>query len=146
MLLYRYGGLAWVWRGLIAFGLFLASGFLITGLASWSLWLFVGGLALIAPSLFFGAVLVVQADKTAGETLEIRTLLFFRRRIELSRLGAPVVRRKYHDAVLDFDAPRAWVPVKGSLPLYFDLLGQIPDRQAFMKAVGLSSAALRVAE
>ena len=146
MMLYKYGVLAWVWRGLIAFGLLLASGVLFTGLASWSLWLFVGGLALIAPSLFFGAVLVVQADKTVGETLEIRTLLFFRRRIELSRLGAPVVRRKYHDAVLDFDAPRAWVPVKGSLPLYFDLLGQIPDRQAFMKAVGLSSAALRVAE
>lgn len=146
MMLYKYGAMSWVWRGLIAFGLILASGFLITGLASWSFWLFVGGLAMIAPSLFFGTVLVVQAEKTADETLEIRTLLFFRRRIELVRLGAPVVRRKYHDAVLDFDAPRAWVPVKGSLPLYFDLLGQIPDRQAFMKTVGLTSATLRAAE
>jgi len=146
MMLYRYGALAWVWRAFIAFGLLLASGFLFTGLASWSLLLSVGGLALVAPALFFGTVLVVQADKIADKTLEIRTLLFFRRRIELVRLGSPVIRRKYRDAVMDFDAPRAWVPVKGSLPLYFDLLGQIPDRQAFMKTVGLSSATVRAAE
>jgi hypothetical protein len=28
-----------------------------------------------------------------------------------------------------------WIPVKGGWPIYFDLLGTIPDRQAFLSAL-----------
>lgn len=146
MTLYKYGMLAWVWRGFIAPGLIMAAVFLAEFLASWNLWLLVGALALIAPSVFFGTVVVVRADRTNDNTLEVQTLLFYRRRIAIARLGSPVVRRKYEDVSGDFNAPRAWVPVKGGLPLYFDLLSQIPDQQAFLKAIGLSAAALRSAE
>jgi len=134
--IYKYGTLAWVWRGFIAMGVILAAIFLAASVASWSLWPFVGAVALAAPSLFFGLVVVVRADLIDGQTVLIRTLVFYPRRIALDRLGPSRIRRTYVSDSVEFDAPRVWVPVKGGLPLYFDLLGQIPDRQAFLKAIG----------
>ncbi len=146
MTLYKYGVLAWLWRLFIGAGVVLAVGFLTAFVASWNLWPLVGALALAAPTIFFGTVLVVRADRINDDTLRVETLLFFRRRIAVGRLGAPSVRRKYQDEAGEFNAPRVWVPVKGALPLYFDLLGQIPERQAFLKTIGLSAAQLRSAE
>ena len=144
MTIYKYGFMAWIWRGLITFGLVLAAGFLALSVAS--PFLLIGAIAIAAPAVFFGVTLVVRADLVEGRTLLIQTLLFYRRRIDRAQLGAPKARRRYTSEMVDFDAPRGWVPVKDGWPLYFDLLGQIPDRRAFLQAIGVSESALRNAK
>jgi hypothetical protein len=144
--LYRYGWLAWVWRAFIAAGLALGGLLLLTSVATLNPLLLVGALALIGPSLFFGVVLVVSADRRDDGTLEIGTLLFGRRRIHPSRLGPPVVRVLYRTIYANLSAPRVWVSVKGGLPLYFDLLGRIVNRQALLAAIGLRAAEIQRAQ
>jgi len=144
--LYDYGPMAWLWRCMILLFGALASLFLVGGLSPLNPLVMGGAIALLAPAVFFGTVLVVRADRGDGGGLEIQTLLFWRRRIARDRLGAPRVRIKYRTEHTDLSAPRVWVPVKGGWPLYFDLLGRIPDRPAFLAAIKLSASAVRVAE
>lgn len=140
--IYRYGPAAWVWRLFIVF--FLAGGCLNLALAvrPGGLPLFVGAFALLAPALFFGTVLAVRVDRVGRDRLYIRTLLFFWRRLRLDELGRTKVRREYHDEHGVIDAPRVWIPVRRSVPIYLDLLGHIPGRMAFAATFGIKESAL----
>lgn len=127
---------------------FIALGgvFLTIGLASPAVWSLVAALALLGPTAFFGTVVVVAADRLEDGRLDVQTLLFVRRRVAAADLGAPRVRIRYHALPYSLSAPRVWLPVRGGLPLYFDLLGHIPDRQAFLSTIGLRASEIAVAE
>ncbi len=140
--LYRYGLLAWVWRVLIAMFLALGGVVVYAAATSGASILFVAAGALIVPAVFFGSAVVVRADRVEGG-LDVWTLIGWRRRIATVRMEPPRVRRAYEDGDALLHAPRAWIPVKGSCPLYFDLLADIPDRQAFLAAIKLSAASIR---
>jgi hypothetical protein len=144
--LYRYGPLAWFWRGCLVAGVIGGLLFLVTSAATLNPILALGGLALIGPSIFFGLSVVVSADRLDDGCLEIATLFFWRRRIAAVRLGRPFVRRRYRTLYADLDAPRVWVPVKGGFPLYFDLLGQVVNRQELLRAVRLRADEVQRAE
>lgn len=144
--LYEYGVFAWLWRVMMLAFVVLAFVFLAAWLESFALWALIGALALLAPTAFFGAVVVVTADGLESGGLDVRTLLFLRRRFSASDLGAPRVRIRYHSLPYSLSAPRVWIPVKGSLPLYFDLLGRIPDRQRFLAAIRLRAQEIAVAK
>ena len=144
MTLYEYGPAAWLWRLAIAVFLTLASVFLFVGL--FNPFLLLGALALIAPAIFFGLTVVVRCDRWEEDGLDVRTLLFVRRRIPRDRLGVPRVRRTYQSLHGNLSAPRVWVPVRGELPIYFDLLGRMPDRQALLAALKITAAEIRRAE
>jgi hypothetical protein len=130
--IYRYGPIAWVWRVLIAFA--FASGALLLFLGvrfgGWSLPLI--ALPLVAPAAFFGFALAVRIDRVGDTHLRVQNLLFWPRRIAVDVLGSPKVRRVYHGRHGPMRAPAAWIPVRGRLPVYVDLLGDIADRQAFI--------------
>lgn len=140
--IYRYGPLAWIWRLFIA--AFLAGGCLNLSLALrlGEIWLLVGAVALLAPALFFGIVLAVRVDRVGRDGLHVRTLLFSSRRLRMGDLGRTKVRRQYHDEYGTIDAPRLWIPVRRSVPIYLDLLGQIPSHIAFAVTFGLPESAL----
>lgn len=129
--LYRYGPLAWVWRVLIAFFLLGGFGSLAGVVRTGELWLVVSALVLLAPALFFGFVVAVRVDHAGEDTIIVRTLLFWSRRIRQDELRSSRVRERYEGEFGPIHAPRSWVPVKGSLPIYLDLLAHIPDQRAF---------------
>jgi hypothetical protein len=137
VLLYRYGPLAWVWRALIAFGFGLGTMASLGAVLMLNPLLLVAAVALIGPALFFGLVLVVNAERLEDGSLLVSTLLFVRRTIRPDRLGRPTVRVLYRTLYADLSAPRVWVPVRGGLPLYFDLLGTLPNRQKLLSTLGL---------
>ncbi len=144
MTIYEYGPAAWLWRIVIAAFLALGGVFLISGVLQPLMW--VGACALILPALFFGVVVVVRADLMDDDVLDVWTLLSIRRRVARHRLGVPRVRRTYRSLYGNLSAPRVWVPVRGELPLYFDLLGRVPDRQALLRAIKLPAAEISRAE
>jgi len=132
MTMFRYGPVAWLWRLLLAAA--LAGGTAVAGAAvrqqAPSL-LFVA-LPLLLPALFFGIVVVTRIDALANGDVAVGTLLLPRRTIRRSRLGVPRVKERVQsDTGGSMYAPRAWIPVSGALPLYLDLLAEIPDRRAF---------------
>lgn len=135
-----------MWRAIIAAGLALAAPLVVAGVVTLNPLLLVGALALIGPSVFFGVVLVVSADRQDDGMLAIGTLLFIRRRIDPSRLGPPVVRVLYRTIHATLNAPRVWVPVKGGLPLYIDLLGRVVNRQELLAAIRLRAAEIQRAQ
>lgn len=136
-LLYYYGPAAWFWRALMLLFAGLAAVFLVAGVLALEPLALLGAAALFGPVVFFGTVVVVRAHRLDDGSLDIETLLFVHRRITSSRIGVPRVRVNYENLPSNLRAPRVWVPVKGALPIYFDLLGNIPDRQAFLAAVNL---------
>lgn len=144
--LYEYGAFAWLWRGLMLIFMLLGIVLLTVWIASPALWSVVAALALLAPTAFFGTVVVVTADRMEDGALDVQTLLFIHRRMAARDLGAPRVRIRYRSLPHDLFAPRVWIPVKGGLPLYFDLLGHIPDRQRFLSTIGLRAREIAVAE
>jgi len=127
--IYRYGWLAWIWR--VGISLFLIGGTFFLVVGQNAPWLLLGAAALLGPSLFFGAVVAVQADRQEDGELRIWTLLFWRRRIRPEQLGRSRLRNLYHGDHTQFYAPRLWVSVRGQMPVYFDLLGEIPNRKTF---------------
>ena len=141
--IYRYGALAWIWRFLIV--LFLAAGIGALALAYragelWPLWV---ALPLVAPALFFGTVLAVRIDRVGPRGLRVLTLLFWWRRFEIDELGIPKARIEYHDGELGVvHAPRMWVSVRRRLPIYVDLLGEIPSRSAFALTFAARNSAM----
>ncbi len=144
--LYDYGAFAWLWRAMMLAFIALGIVFLGVWLASPALWPLVAAFALLGPTAFFGTTVVVAADRLEDGGLDVQTLLFVRRRVAAPDLGAPRVRVRYHSLPYSLSAPRVWIPVKGGLPLYFDLLGHIPDRQRFLSAIGLRAREITVAE
>ena len=129
--LYRYGRLAWFWRFLITLFVIGGIGSLFFALRLGEAWLSLVAAVLLAPALFFGFVVAVQVERTGQATIRVVTLLFWRRRIRPGQLGRPRLRNNYHDGQGVMHAPRLWMEVRHQLPVYLDLLGEIPDRVAF---------------
>ena len=140
--IYRYGLLAWVWRFFLAGFLAGGSATFALGFRSGEIWLFVCGLALLAPALFFGTVLAVRVDRVGRDGLHVQTLLFFWRRLRIYELGRMNLRREYQDEHRIIDAPRLWISVRRSVPIYLDLLGQIPSGMAFAATFNVRESAL----
>lgn len=136
MTLYRYGWIAWIWRVMIF--LALAGGGLLAGMAvlQTSGMLFLVAVPLLLPALFFGAVVAVSVELISEDEVKVVTLSFWKRRIDCSRLGRPRYYSLAQGHGGSIHAPRLWVPVKGGLPVYLDLLARIPDRGKFGKVFG----------
>lgn len=93
---------------------------------------------LLMPALFFGAAVAVRVDRPGEEEIVVSTLIFWRRRIPLKRLGVARLRTHAQGDMGPMWAPALWIPVKGGLPLYLDLLAKIPDRSRFRKTFQVS--------
>ena len=70
-------------------------------------------------------------------------LRFGTRRIPRAALGSPHLRLTAGGTFEQIPSPRIWVPVRRSLPAYFDLLAEIPDLDAFVQVAPLSPAVRR---
>ncbi len=138
MTIYRYGGwLAWTWRVLAGLGI-AASGLLGVAAFHFHDWTFLAMAAPIAlPALLLPAVVAVRIDRAADDVVVVTTLGFVRRRIPRASLGRPRVRLTAQAAVSHIAAPRAWIPVARSWPIYVDLFADIPDPTAFRSTLGL---------
>ncbi len=142
MTLYRYGAIAWVWRLFIAAALLGGGTLAVAGTRLGSVTLLCMGGIIVAPALFFGSVLVVSLDREGASVIRIGTLLFWKRTIAINQLGAPRVRRLAQSNYGYIYAPRVWIPVRGALPIYVDLLGTIADRGAFAALLGVPGSAI----
>jgi hypothetical protein len=142
MTIYRYGGIAWIWRSLG--GVALAGGVLLVVLAiRFADWTFVAMAApLLVPVFALGWMVATRVD-AEDDHIRVWTLGFARRRIARSALGRPHLRLTAGGTFEQIPAPRIWVPVRGGLPVYFDLLAEIPDLGTFERVVPLSPAVRR---
>ena len=134
VVLYRYGALAWFWRGLIGLAL-LGSAALAWPVAQGDFVALAVALPLLLPALFFGFVVATRVERD-GPELRLRTLLGLPRRVRLDQLGVPVRRAMAQATTQRIYAPRLWQPVRRRLPFYLDLLATIPDRRAFEQVFG----------
>lgn len=75
--------------------------------------------------------------------LRIQTLNLTRRTIAPERLGPAGYRSYAYSESGGVHAPRAWVAVQGGLPIYLDLLADIPDPEAFQALFRLERRAPR---
>ena len=139
MTIYRYGPLAWVWR-LFLLG-FIAGALGLLWAAGPTLVVLTIAAVLLAPSLFFGAIVVTSVDRHDDGRLRVWTLLWLRQ-VYPSQIGTAKVRKTYQTESSQLYAPRLWVRVHGRLPLYFDLLARIPDRRLFATTFRIPVAAL----
>lgn len=139
MTIYRYGAIAWIWRVLMAGAGTAGAGLLILALRFNDPWFVAMALPLLAPTLALGWMVATRID-VRGDRLEVRTLGFVPRRIAISRLGKPHLRLTAALTYRQISAPRLWIPVRGGLPVYVDLLAEIPDLDAFTRIVPLSPA------
>lgn len=130
MTIYRYGALAWLWRAMglaaLAGGAFLAA----AALHFQSLAFVAMALPLLAPPLLLGPMVATRVERT-GEVVRVHTLAFVVRTLDRDSLGRPRVRERATALLTRIHAPRIWVPVRGGLPVYLDLLADIPDPAAF---------------
>lgn len=136
MTIYQYGRAAWVWRVLITFG--MGAGGILTAVAvrDYALAPLLTALPLLAPSVYFGYVLAVRID-VDGNVLRVWTLAFARRTIALDRIRPGTVRTYAQGYSGRIYAPRVFVPVRGGLAIYVDLLATIPDERRFFDALRL---------
>lgn len=139
MTIYLYGRIAWVWRAMG--GLALSGGLLLGALAvRFGDWTFVAmATPLLAPVFALGWMVATRVD-AHEDHVRVWTLGFARRRIPRAALGRPHLRLTAGGTFEQIPAPRIWVPVRRGLPVYFDLLAQIPDLDAFEAVVPLSPA------
>jgi hypothetical protein len=136
--IYRYGLMAWVWRvpmlAALAGGVFCV----LAAVFRFELALVAVAAPLVLPSLYFGWVVAHRVDRLEDGELLVTTLLFQRRRVARSDLGKPRVKLFAQGDIGPMYAPRAWIPVRDRLPIYLDLLAEIPDRSAFGNAFGIT--------
>jgi hypothetical protein len=135
-LLYRYGSLAWFWRPLILLGVAFGGASAVAAAMGGGGLLWLGAAAMLLPALFFGFVVATRVELEDAR-LRVGTLLGVPRTIALSSLGG----RRFSsyataDVATQVHAPRLWQFVRGSLPIYLDLLAAIPDPQAFERVFG----------
>lgn len=140
VVLYRYGALAWFWRGLIGLGGLGGVALLLAAVREAAPVLLLVAAPLLVPGLFFGCVVATWIDREGG-TLRVGTLLGWRRRVRIDRLGVPKRRTFAYGHGHRIHAPRLWQPVRGGVPIYLDLLAAIPDRRAFEQVFGALPAA-----
>lgn len=137
MTIYDYGRAAWVWRALIAVGLAAGLPLVAVAVRDQALAPLLTAMPLLGPSLYFGYVLAVRIDLD-GEVLRIWTLLFWRRTITRDRIRPAFVRSHAQGRSGPIYAPRSFVPVRGGLAIYVDLLATIPDHRRFREALRLA--------
>lgn len=142
MTIYRYGPLAWFWRVLIAVALIIGATSLLFGVRLGEPLMLVVAIVLLAPGLFFGAVVAVRVDRLDDGQVRVWTLLFWRRHAHPKQLVAARLRESYEGRSGPMYAPRLWVRVRGRLPIYLDLLATIPDRRAFAAVFRVPTAKL----
>jgi hypothetical protein len=135
--------MAWVWRPLIAVGLAVGLGALYGALHTGDLWLVASAAPLLGPAIALGFVVATRIDLETDGTLRIRTLAFIPRRVHRDALGRPHLRLTAAATLMQIDAPRVWIPVRGGLPIYLDLWAQIPDLAALESVIPLSPALRR---
>lgn len=132
MTIYRYGGLAWFWRILCLFAL-AGGGLCLFAAVRFGSWAFVGmAVPLLLPPLALGGVVATRVELD-GDVVRVHTLALVRRTVHRSALGRPRARRKATALFTQVHAPRVWIPVRGGLPLYLDLLADVPDPQTFRR-------------
>jgi hypothetical protein len=139
MTIYRYGRIAWAWR--VMGGAALAGGLFLLSLAlRFGEWTFTAmAVPLLVPVVALGWMVATRVD-TDGDHLRVWTLGFVTRRIPRTALGRPHLRLTAGGTFEQIPAPRTWVPVRRGLPVYFDLLAEIPDLEAFEQVIPLSPA------
>lgn len=136
MLIYDYGPLAWFWRALISMGIVSGGLGLTLALRHSDVLPFLVSLPLVLPAVVFSVLVAVRIRVDPQGMLSVSTLSFLRRRIPRSRLrGVKVSEWATGSHGARVLAPRAWVKVHRSLPIYLDLYARIPDRGAFLKAI-----------
>jgi hypothetical protein len=131
MTIYRYGWIAWVWRVLALSGIGGAGLFLGLAVRSGPWWLALAGVVLGTPAVVLPWLVAARIDRRSEEEIVVTNLFFFPRRIERPRIGHPRLRRTAHGSLPTVAAPRAWIPVRGGLPVYLDLYATIPEPAAF---------------
>lgn len=137
--IYRYGWIAWVWRGFSLFGL-AASALLAFAALRFGDWTFVAmALPLAVPAILLPWMLAVRIDRAGDDAVVVTNLFFVRRHVPRRALGRPRLRETAESEGVRFHAPRAWIPVRGGLPIYVDLLATIPDERAFRSFFRLPS-------
>lgn len=134
--LYRYGRLAWVWRALMLLGAAIAAPLVVVAWRDGSGWALLTAAPLVLPSAFLAGVVAVQIDEV-DEALDVRTLGGWRRRLPRRAIGPGRVRVHAQGHSGPVRAPRAFVRVRGGLPLYVDLLADIPDRPRLARVLQL---------
>lgn len=142
MPIYRYGFVAWLWRLLAGAGLLAgaALAWLAWRESAWSPLAI--GLPLALPALVLAPLVAVRIDRVEPGHVLVHTLAFWRRRIPIAALGEPRYRSHAQATSGSVHAPRMWVPVRGGLPVHVDLLGDIPDRAAFLATFALPATRL----
>ena len=140
--IYSYGWIAWVWRAMIFAG--LAGGLMCV----WFGFLFASpvfyliGVPLLVPAWFFGFVTATRIDLRDDGSLRVTTLLFKRRLLSRDDLGKPRTRLFVQGEFGPYYGPHTWIPVRGKLPIYLDLLAAIPDHSAFANVLRISKKEL----
>ncbi len=135
MTVYRYGWLAWVWR-LMGIAALAAVGFLAAMAVKFGSWSFAAmALPLALPLVLLP--MVATRVEVEGDTVRVATLAFLTRVVDRRALGRPRARRKATALLTRVHAPRIWVPVRGGLPIYLDLLADVPDPPAFRRVFPL---------
>lgn len=134
--LYRYGPLAWLWRVLGALGLGAGAFCLVAAVRSGAPELAAVALPLALPvvalfPLVATSIALEPARDGAQPTLRVATLAGWRRRIPVARLAGMRRRSTAYSEGAAVHAPRAWILVRGGLPVYVDLLARIPDPRRF---------------
>lgn len=136
MTLYLYGWICWIWRFAILIALGGGGFFVVLGIMQESWMILFIGFPLVLPALFFGAVVAIRVTLGNDNVLQIDTLLFWKRYVPRSRLGSPKYRSHAYLESGPIYSPRLWIPVKAGFPIYFDLLGTIPDPKKFREVFG----------
>lgn len=139
--IYRYGFAAWIWRLVIGFGLAGVGVLLWLSLRDSSWMPIVVAAPLFLPALFFGFTVATEVVRVGEDEIRVQTLLFWKRRLAISRLGRGRVRTRVEDSWGAVHAPRVWIPVAAGLPVHLDLLATIPDPQAFQRVFGITPKA-----
>lgn len=137
MIIYRYGPVAWIWRLLAFAGIAAALALCALAWREAALWPLGVALPLALPAVLLPMVAVRIEQREPG-VIVVQTLAFWRRCLPVSALGAPRLKIYAQGSVGGVDAPRIWVSVRGSWwPIHVDLMGDIPDRKAFLSVFRL---------
>ncbi len=140
--IYRCGPVAWLWRVFCIVGIMGGLLMAVPVVRGEDPRLLAIGAPLFLPALFFGLVMGARIECTDDGALWVTSLLFVTRSLVRSDLRRPWVRLYAYTRFNRVYAPRAWIPVRGGLPIYLDLRGEILDRRVLANVFGLPARIL----
>lgn len=131
--MYRYGWMGWVWRLLALLGIGGATLciYLAVSVDAWAL--LAVAVSLGVPSVALPWVVAARIDRVSEVEIIVTNLFYAKRRVSREALGRPKVRAMAGGDSDHIRAPRAWIPVRRSWPIYLDLWADIPDAQGFRR-------------